>query len=137
MIFIIKLVETLYFPYICVRVQARRWARSKKKKDTLARKNTPKGDISGITEKDDIHPRNYCSHWRCSKRKGVLRNFTKFTRKDLFFNKATGLRPTTLLNKKLWRRCFPVSFAKFLRALYLQNTPGRLLLEFQLFSVLL
>ena len=76
--------------------------KKKKKKDTLSRKNTPKGDISGITGKDDIHPRNYCSHRRCSKRKGVLRNFTKFTGKDLFFNKATGLRPATLLGLQLY-----------------------------------
>ena len=27
------------------------------KKTKMPRKNTPKGDISGITEKDDIHPR--------------------------------------------------------------------------------
>ena len=25
------------------------------------------------------------------------------------------LRPATLLNKRLWRRCFPMNFAKFLR----------------------
>ena len=85
------------------------------------------------------HPRKgpRSSHRRCSTRKGVLRNFAKFTGKDLcqslFFNKATGLRPATLLKKKLWRRCFPVNFAKFLRTLFLQNTPGRLILEFQLF----
>ena len=45
------------------------------------------------------------SHRRCSVRKGVLRNFTKFTGKDLcqslFFNKARGLRSATLLKKKL------------------------------------
>ena len=81
------------------------------------------------------------SHRRCSTRKGVLRNLAKFTGKDLcwglFFNKVTSLRPATLLKKKLRRRCFPVSFSKFLRTLLLQNTPGWLLLEFQLFSVLL
>ena len=80
------------------------------------------------------------SHRRCSTRKGVLRNFAKLTGKDLcqslFFNKATDLRSATLLKKKFWRRCFPVNFARFLRTLFLQNTPGRLLLEFQLFSVL-
>ena len=80
-------------------------------------------------------------HRRCYTRKGVLRNFAKFIGKELcqklFFNKATGLRPATLLKKKLWRRCFPVNFAKFLRTLFLQSTPGWLLLEFQLFSVLL
>ena len=32
-----------------------------------------------------------------------------------FFNKAAGLRPATLLKKKLWHRWFPVNFAKFLR----------------------
>ena len=48
------------------------------------------------------------SHRRCSLRKGVLRNFSKFTAKhlcqSLFFNKVAGLRP------------------------FLQNTSGRLLL---------
>ena len=32
------------------------------------------------------------------------------------------------IEKRLWRRCFPVNFAKFLRAPFLQNTSGRLLL---------
>ena len=81
------------------------------------------------------------SHRRYSTRKGVLSNFAKFTGKDLcqglFFNKVTVLRRATLLRKKLWRRCFPVNFAKFLSSLFLQSTPGWLLLEFQLFSVFL
>ena len=29
---------------------------------------------------------------------------------------ASGLRPAALLKKRLWHRCFPVNFAKFLRA---------------------
>ena len=37
------------------------------------------------------------SHWRCSVRKGVLRDFAKFTGKhpcqSLFFNKVAGLSP--------------------------------------------
>ena len=57
---------------------------------------------------------------RCSIRKSVLRNFAKFTRKhmyqSLFFNKIEGLRPATLLKKRLVHRCFPVNFAKFLTA---------------------
>ena len=73
------------------------------------------------------------SHQRCSVRKAVLRNFTKFTGKhlcqSLFFNKVAGLRPATLLKLRLWHRCFPVNFAKFLRTPILQNTPGRLVLE--------
>ena len=48
-------------------------------------------------------------------RKGVLRNFAKFTGKhqcqSLFFNKVEGLRPL-----RLWHRCFPMNFSKFLRA---------------------
>ena len=32
------------------------------------------------------------------------------------------------LQKRLWHRCFPVSFLKFLRTPFLQNTSGRLLL---------
>ena len=38
-------------------------------------------------------------------KKGVLKNFTKFTGKhlcqSLFFNKVAGLRPATLLKKRL------------------------------------
>ena len=68
---------------------------------------------------------NGSSHRRCSVRKGV-RNFAKFTGKhlcqSLFFNKAEGLRPGTLLKKRLWHWCFPENFAKFLRTLFLQNT---------------
>ena len=73
------------------------------------------------------------SHRRCSVKKGVLRNFAKFTGKHLcqsvFFNKVAGLRPATLLKKRLWYRCFPVKFAKFLRTPFLQNTSRRLVLN--------
>ena len=53
---------------------------------------------------------------------------------SLFFSKVAGLRPAVLLKKKLWHRCFPVNFAKFLRTPFLQNTSGRLLLCFMAFS---
>ena len=57
--------------------------------------------------------------WRCSVKKGVLRNFAKFTLKHLcqglFCNKVAGFRPATLLKKRLWHRCFPINFAKYLR----------------------
>ena len=72
------------------------------------------------------------SHSRCSIKKGVLGNVVKFTGKhlwqSLFFNKVAGPRPATLLKKRLCHRCFPVSFMKFLRTPFLQNTSGRLLL---------
>ena len=55
-------------------------------------------------------------------KKGVLRNFTKFTGKhlchSLFFNKVAGLSSATLLKKRLWHRCFPVNFVKFLRTTF-------------------
>ena len=53
------------------------------------------------------------------RKEDVPRNFSKFTGKHLwqtlFFNKVAGLRPVTLLKKRLWHRRFPVDFAKFLR----------------------
>ena len=62
--------------------------------------------------------------------KGVLRNFHKTCRKhlwqSLFFNKVAGIRPATLLKKRLWHRYFPVSFMKFLRTPFLQTTSGQL-----------
>ena len=55
----------------------------------------------------------------CFVKEGVLKNFTKFTRKhlcqSLFLNKVTGVRPPTLLKRRLWHKCFPVNFVKFLR----------------------
>ena len=72
------------------------------------------------------------SHQRCSVRKHVLRNFTKFTGKrlcqSLFFNKVAGLRSATLLKKRLWHRRFLVNFVKFLRTPFSWNTSGWLLL---------
>ena len=69
---------------------------------------------------------------RCSLRKVVLRNFSKFTGKHLcqrlFFNKIAGLRPVTLLKKRPWHRGFPVNFEEFPRIPVLQNTSWRLLL---------
>ena len=50
-------------------------------------------------------------HWMCSVKKGVFKNFAKFT-------------GGTLLKKRHWRKCFPVNFAKFLRTPFLQSTSG-------------
>ena len=100
------------------------------------------------------------SHRKCSVKKGSLRNFAKFTgkllRQNLLFNKVADLllpsyrnqsidlhsntvdwflyegnRPATSLKRRLWRRCFPVNFVKFLRTPFLQNTSRRLLLQKQ------
>ena len=60
-----------------------------------------------------IHELSGCryrsNHRRCFVKKGVLRNFAKFTGKHLCF------RAATLLKKSLWHRCFPVNFANFLK----------------------
>ena len=60
-------------------------------------------------------------------KKGVLRNFAKFTGKhlcqSLFFNKVAGMRTATLLKKRLWHRCFPLNFAKFLKKPFSYRTP--------------
>ena len=81
---------------------------------------------------------NRSSHRRRSVRKGVLRNFVKFIGKhlcqSLFLNKVAGLRPATLLKKRLWHRCFPANFARFLRTPFLLNTSGQLLLYKCIFS---
>ena len=59
---------------------------------------------------------------------GVLKNFTKFTGKNLYqslyFNKVAACN---FLKKKIGYRYFPVNFAKFLRTPFLQNNSGRLL----------
>ena len=66
-------------------------------------------------------------------KKGVLRNFAKFTEKylcqRLFFNKVADLKSTILLKKSLWHSCFPVNFANVLRIYFLQNTSERLFLS--------
>ena len=62
------------------------------------------------------HPDVFC-------KKGVLRKFSKFTGKhlcqSLYLNKVACLRPATLFKKRLWHRCFPVSFGNSLRTPFL------------------
>ena len=69
------------------------------------------------------HTINRSSYLEVFCKKGVLGNFSKFTGKQLcqclFFNKGAGLRPATLLKKRLWHRCFPVNFEKLLRTPFL------------------
>ena len=66
------------------------------------------------------------NHWRCS-----VRNFATLTGKhlcqSLFLVKLQTSSPAKM---RLWHRCFPVNFAKFLRTPFLQSTSGRLLLLF-------
>ena len=61
-------------------------------------------------------------------KKGVLKNVAKFTGKhlfqSLFSNKVSSLRPATLLKMRFWHRCFLVTFARFVRTVFLKNTSG-------------
>ena len=57
------------------------------------------------------------SHWRCSVRKDVLRNFTKLTGKHLcqglFFNKVVGLMFSPMCHKPNWWLMLGFSFFKY------------------------
>ena len=48
-------------------------------------------------------------------KKGVLRYFTKFTRKYLCQSLFLQPEPCNFIKKRLRHRCFPVNFVKFLR----------------------
>ena len=72
-------------------------------------------------------------------KKCVLKNFAKFTGKDLcqrlFFNKVANIRPAILLRKSLWHRYFRVNFAEFVRAPFLTEHLRWLLLTLARYSV--
>ena len=76
-------------------------------------------EISGFTSRS--------SHRKCSMKKGVHKNFAKFTGKhlcqSLFFKNVAGFRRATLLKKKLWNKCFLVNFAKFSRTPFYRTLP--------------
>ena len=60
----------------------------------------------------------------------VLKNFAKFTGKQLCQSLVFNKVACNFIKKRFWHGCFPVNFAKRLRAPFLQNTSGRLLLEY-------
>ena len=72
------------------------------------------------------HPEVFC-------KKGVLRNFPKFTGKylcqSLFFNKVVGLRPGIFIKKETMAQVFSVNFAKFLSTPFLKELLRWLLLH--------
>ena len=72
------------------------------------------------------------SHRRFYKRKGVLRNFSKFTGKHLCqssFLIKLDFNLQLYFTKRFWHKCFSVNFPKFLRKHFLQNNSGRQLLQ--------
>ena len=57
---------------------------------------------------------------------------TELSENFIFFKennrKFAAVKKKQVLKKRLWRRCFPVNFVKYLRTHFLQNTYGRMLL---------
>ena len=66
-------------------------------------------------------------------KKVIFKNFLKSTGKCicwiLIFNEIADLEVCKFIKKRLLQSCFPVNFAKFFRALLLQNIYARLLLS--------
>ena len=69
-------------------------------------------------------------------KKVALKNVAKFTRKQLycglFFNKVAGLRPATLLKKRLQNNCFPINFGLFLKTTVFHRIPPIAAFDLQL-----
>ena len=55
-------------------------------------------------------------------KKGVLKNFAKFTGKHLCQSLFLYLKPATLFKKDIWHWCFSVNFVKFLRTPFFCKT---------------
>ena len=73
------------------------------------------------------------SHQRCSVRKSVLRNFTKFTGEhlcqSLFYNNFIKKLSCNFIKKETLAQVLSCEFVKFLRAPFLQNISGWLFLN--------
>ena len=67
---------------------------------------------------------------RGSIKKGIMRNFAKFTRKrlcqSLYFDKVRCYRSATSFKSRVQHKCFLVNLVKFVRTHFLHNTIGRL-----------
>ena len=69
------------------------------------------------------------------KKSSFFLSFAKFAGKhcwNLFCNEVAGLRPATLLKRRLQHRYFPVNIAKLLRTPILKNICERLFLYFRI-----
>ena len=76
----------------------------------------------------NLSKQNRSNHRRCSLRKGVLRNFAKFTRKhlcqSLFFNKAADLRPKAcnFFKKETLEQVFSCEFCEISQNTFCHRT---------------
>ena len=62
-------------------------------------------------------------------KKGVLKNFTKFTGKHLCLSLFFKSLLKNFIKKETLAQVFPLNFENFLRTFFLQNTSGQLLLK--------
>ena len=70
------------------------------------------------------------SRWEVFCKKGALRNLAKFTGKHLRQSLFA-----TLLKRRLWCRCFPMNFTKFLRTHFLIEHLRWLLLKLEFLKI--
>ena len=72
-----------------------------------------------------VNDRSSCPEVFC--KKGVLRNFAKFTGKhlcqSLFFDKVAGLRPATLLKKETQAQMLSCEVCKIFKNTFSYRTP--------------
>ena len=50
---------------------------------------------------------------------------------EFIYNKLAGLKPCNFIKKRLWYRCFPVNFAKFLKTPILMNIFERIIVGYE------
>ena len=93
------------------------------------RKTLPFQNTSNFIKFGSSRPEVFC-------KKGVPRNLTKFTEKrqyqSLFLNKVAG-QACNFIKKRLWCRCFPVNFVKFLRTPFLIEHLCWMLLQIEVY----
>ena len=95
----------------------------------ISKKSSIKEDTRKMENCKANHILDRSSHQRCSVREYILRNFAKFAGKYLCQGLfMPGPKACNFIKKRLWHRCFPVNFVKFLKTPFLQNTSGWLLL---------
>ena len=78
-----------------------------------------------------IQYNNYQPTEAAARRSSVKKVFLEISQKEEghLSIKIASLRPSTLLKKRLWHRCFPVNFVKFLRTPFLTQHLRWLLLN--------
>ena len=50
---------------------------------------------------------------------------------EFIYNKLAGFKPCNFIKKRLWYRCFPVNFAKFLKTPILMNIFERIIVGYE------